>query len=146
LIFQFIDEQRADGHGVESICQVLREQSLAVAPRTYRSWKTNPAPARAVSDAAILDTLRHLRTGSVIGGPLPEVLYGRRKMTAWLTRPAHRPATPPTRRRHEIRDGSAAAGAGGPTIPQLQHALCQLNATEPRDSVAYTPREIRVNS
>jgi transposase InsO family protein len=86
LIYQFIDEQRADGHGVESICQVLREQGLAVAPRTYRSWKSNPAPARAVSDAAIIDTLRHLRTGSVTGGPLPELLYGRRKMTAWLTR------------------------------------------------------------
>ncbi len=86
MIFRFIDEQRAVGRGVESICQVLREQGLAVAPRTYRSWKTNPPAARAVDDAGVIDTLRHLRTGSTSGGPLPEVLYGRRKMTAWLAR------------------------------------------------------------
>jgi hypothetical protein len=30
--------------------------------------------------------LRHLRTGGPGGGPLPEVRYGRRKMTAWLGR------------------------------------------------------------
>ncbi len=86
MIFRFIDEQRAAGHGVESICEVLREQGLAVAPRTYRSWKTNPPAARAVDDAGVIDALRHLRTGSPTGGPLPEVLYGRRKMTAWLSR------------------------------------------------------------
>lgn len=77
---------RAQGHGVESICQVLREQGLAVAPRTYRSWKSRAAPARAVSDAVIIDALRRVRTGGPQGGPLPEVLYGRRKMTAWLAR------------------------------------------------------------
>jgi len=86
LICGFIDTMRADGHGVESICRALREQGLQVAPRTYRSWKTNPAPQRAFSDAQIIDKLRHLRTGGVKGGPLPEVLYGRRKMTAWLAR------------------------------------------------------------
>jgi len=84
LISRFIDEQRAQGRGVESVCTVLREQGVQVAPRTYRSWRTTPAAARAVSDAAIIDTLRGLRTGSASGGPLPETLYGRRKMTAWL--------------------------------------------------------------
>lgn len=77
---------RAEGHGVESTCTVLGEQGVRVAPRTYRSWKSTPAPARAQTDAAIVGVLRHLRTGGPDGGPLPEVLYGRRKMTAWLAR------------------------------------------------------------
>jgi putative transposase len=69
-----------------SICQALRTQDLAVAPRTYRSWKTAlPAP-RVYADAAVLDVLRRLRTGGPGGTALPEVLYGRRKMTAWLAR------------------------------------------------------------
>lgn len=86
MIVRFIDEQRAAGRGVESICRVLREQGLRVAPRTYRAWKTDPPSARTVDDAAVVDTLRHLKTGGPNGGPLPEVLYGRRKMTAWLAR------------------------------------------------------------
>ena len=77
---------RADGHGVEPICGVLREQGLAVAPRSYRAWKALLACARFRSDAAVLDKLRHVRTGGPKGRPLPEVLYGRRKMTAWLAR------------------------------------------------------------
>ena len=89
MIYRFIDEQRAVGHGVESICTALREQGVPVAPRTYRSWRTNPPAPRALSDAALIDTLRSLRTGSATGGPLPETLYGRRKMTAWLDRSGH---------------------------------------------------------
>jgi putative transposase len=58
---------------------------LQVAPRTYRAWKSSEACARARSDAALLDMLLHVRTGNE-GRPLPEVLYGRRKMTAWLAR------------------------------------------------------------
>jgi len=77
---------RADGHGVEPICEVLRQQGLAVAPRSYRAWKTLPACARYRSDAAVLDKLRHVRVGGPKSRPLPEVLYGRRKMTAWLAR------------------------------------------------------------
>jgi transposase InsO family protein len=86
LIVRFIDEQRAEGRGVESICRVLREQGLQVAPRSYRAWKTNPPSTRTVHDAQVVDKLRSLRTGGVNGRPLPEVLYGRRKMTAWLRR------------------------------------------------------------
>jgi transposase InsO family protein len=39
-----------------------------------------------VSDAEIIDRLRALRTGGPGGRPAPEILYGRRKMTAWLNR------------------------------------------------------------
>jgi len=59
---------------------------VRVAPRTYRSWRTNPPAARSVSDAVVIDRLRGLRTGGAGGGPLPEVLYGRRKMTRFLNR------------------------------------------------------------
>jgi putative transposase len=59
---------------------------VQAAPRTYRAWKRNTASARTISDAAIVDRLRQLRTGGPGGRPLPEVLYGRRKMTAWLAR------------------------------------------------------------
>jgi transposase InsO family protein len=87
LICGFIDVQRVVGHRVELICQVLREQGLAVTPRSYRSWKAAAAvPARMLSDAAVIDVLRGLRTAGPDGGPAPEVLYGRRKMTKWLRR------------------------------------------------------------
>lgn len=86
MIVAFIDAQRAEGRGVESICRVLREQGVAVAPRSYRAWKTRPAARRTIDDAAVIDTLRRLKIGGPHGGPLPEVLYGRRKMTAWLRR------------------------------------------------------------
>ena len=85
-ICRFIDAQRAAGRGVESICRVLREQGLAVAPRTYRAWKTRPPAARTVSDAEVVDRLRALRTGGPGGREAAEVLYGRRRMTTWLSR------------------------------------------------------------
>ncbi len=87
MICGFIDAQRVVGHRVELICQVLREQGLAVTPRSYRSWRAaTGVPARAFSDAAVIDVLKGLRTGGSDGRPLPEVLYGRRKMTRWLRR------------------------------------------------------------
>ena len=57
---------RADGHGVESICEVLCEQGLAVAPRSYRAWKALPACARYRSDAAVLDKLEERRVGTSV--------------------------------------------------------------------------------
>lgn len=33
----FIDTMTAEGHAVESICRVLREQGAQIAARTYRS-------------------------------------------------------------------------------------------------------------
>ena len=41
---------------------------------------------RVRSDAAVIAVLKGLATGGPDGGPLPEVLYGRRKMTRWLRR------------------------------------------------------------
>jgi len=49
LIVGSIDTMRAEGHAVESICRVLREQGCQVAARTYRSWKSRSGswrPAR----------------------------------------------------------------------------------------------------
>ncbi|MHB8452633.1 MAG: DDE-type integrase/transposase/recombinase [Mycobacteriales bacterium] len=86
LICGFIDVMRAEGHGVESICAVLTEQGCPVAPRSYRAAKGRAPADRVFSDAAIVDKLRALKTGGPNGGPAPEVLYGRRKMTAWLSR------------------------------------------------------------
>lgn len=42
MIVAFIDEQRAQGRTVGSICRVLREQGLQVAARTYRTWLGQP--------------------------------------------------------------------------------------------------------
>lgn len=87
MICGVIDPQRVVGHRVELICQVLREQGLAVTSRSYRSGRAATAvPARVLFDAAVIDVLRGLRTAGPDGGPAPEVLYGRRKMTTWLRR------------------------------------------------------------
>jgi transposase-like protein len=40
LICGFVDQMRTAGYRVESICAVLCEQGVQVAPRTYRNWKT----------------------------------------------------------------------------------------------------------
>jgi transposase len=58
LIMRFIDTMRADGHAVESVCQVLRRQGCQVAARTYRAWRTRPPAARTVSDAHVVDAVR----------------------------------------------------------------------------------------
>jgi transposase InsO family protein len=76
---------RARGFGVESICRVLSEQGVQVAPRTYRNWKSAVPSARTISDAHVTDALR-----ATIG--TPEGLYGRRKMTAYLRRRGYRVA------------------------------------------------------
>lgn len=77
---------RGEGHGVESTVRVLREQGVQVAPRSYRAWKRRPPAARTIDDAAITATLHELRQRDEQGRQAPEVLYGRRKMTAWLAR------------------------------------------------------------
>ena len=83
----FIDTMRAQGFAVESICQVLRNQGVQVAARTYRAWKApgRQVAARTISDAVVADALLGVRTCSD-GRPTPESLYGRRKMTALLRR------------------------------------------------------------
>jgi putative transposase len=83
----FIDQLRARGFAVGSICQVLCEQGVQVAARTYRAWKApgRQVAARTISDAVVADALLSART-SPDGRPTPESLYGRRKMTALLGR------------------------------------------------------------
>jgi len=56
----FIDQMRAHGFAVESICRVLREQGCQVAARTYRAWKAGRVAARTVSDARVVDVVREL--------------------------------------------------------------------------------------
>ena len=77
---------RAAGHRVESICEVLSSQGLAVATRSYRACKVRPPSTRDLSDEKVVAALRSLRELGARGLPRPEVLYGRRKMTAWLRR------------------------------------------------------------
>lgn len=79
MIVGFIDEQRQLGRGVESICAVLTEHGVQVAPRTYRAWKRASPSDRDRADAEVIDALR-----ATIG--TPEGMYGRRKMTAHLRR------------------------------------------------------------
>ena len=91
----FADTMRADGHAVESICRVLREQGCQVAARTYRAWKSTGrvVAARTVTDAHVVDAVRDIAwtikvdsDGVVVRKLSPEGLYGRRKMTAYLRR------------------------------------------------------------
>ena len=89
----FIETMRAQGHAVESICRVLREQGCQVTARTYRSWKRagRPVAARTVSDAQVVDAVREIAWTSQADGRrklTPEGLYGRRKMTAHVRRTA----------------------------------------------------------
>jgi hypothetical protein len=83
----FIEQLRAQGFAVESVCQVLREQGVQVAARTYRAWKQpgRQVAARTVCDAVVCDALLQARQ-TADGRPTPESLYGRRKMTALLRR------------------------------------------------------------
>jgi putative transposase len=81
VIMAFIDDMRARGHAVESICAVLTGAGCQIAARTYRSWKQpdRPVAGRTLSDAVVVDALLGTRG-------TPEQLYGRRKMTHHLRR------------------------------------------------------------
>src|SRR5436190_17193027 len=76
---------RVRNYRVESICRVLTEHGVQVAPRTYRNWKRAAPSARQVTDSCLTDALR-----ATIG--TPEGMYGRRKMTAHLRRQGYRVA------------------------------------------------------
>jgi len=91
----FIDTMRSQGHAVESICRVLREQGCQIAARTYRAWKSagRVVAARTVSDAHVVHAVRDIAwttkvdaDGVLVRKLAPEGLYGRRKMTAYLHR------------------------------------------------------------
>ena len=56
----FIDTMRVEGHAVESICRVLREQGCQIAARTYRAWRTRPPADRTITDAQVVDAIRDI--------------------------------------------------------------------------------------
>lgn len=91
----FIDQMRSEGHAVESIVRVLREQGVKVAARTYRAWRQGRVSVRTVTDALVLDAVRdaawrveELADGTTRRRMTPEGLYGRKKMTALIRRTA----------------------------------------------------------
>ena len=95
LIVAFIDECRAAGLAVESVCRVLTEEGCQIAARTYRLWKCpdQQVAARTVTDAQVMDLVRDLAWTIDSEGELagvrrltPEGLYGRRKMTRLVRR------------------------------------------------------------
>lgn len=90
MIMGFIDELRAEGHAVESICRVLSEQGCRIAARTYRSWRARRRPAaRTISDAVVMNAILDASFSIDAHGTkrlTPEGLYGRRKMTGYLRR------------------------------------------------------------
>ena len=91
MIVAFVDELRAEGHAVESICRVLREQGCQVAARSYREWaRVNRTPApRVVSDAGVINAVRDIVwqvDHQGVRRMTPEGLYGRRKMITSVRR------------------------------------------------------------
>jgi putative transposase len=91
LIVAFIDEMRCEGHAVESIGRVLRQQGCQIAARTYRAWTrpARPVADRTISDAIVEDTVRELAWSVDADGRrnlTPEGLYGRRKMVPLVRR------------------------------------------------------------
>ena len=66
-------------YGVESICAVLSEHGVTIAPRTYRKARYRPPSDRDLADAYLEHALREL-------AGQPEEIYGRRKMTRYLRR------------------------------------------------------------
>lgn len=97
MIAAFIDDMRAQGYAVESICRVLREQGLKIAARTYRAWKQKDRPVadRTITDAMVVDAVREAAwttttdaRGNLRRRLTPEGMYGRRKMTHYIRRTA----------------------------------------------------------
>lgn len=91
----FIDQMRAEGHAVESIVRILREQGVKVAARTYRAWRQGRVARRTVTDAMVEGAVRDtawttesLADGSTRRPMTPEGLCGRKKMTALIRRTA----------------------------------------------------------
>lgn len=74
MILEFIEEQRANGRSVGSICRVLREQGVTVAERTYRAWKRAQPSDRDLEDAVVIDAIRAARVNAK-GEATPESMY-----------------------------------------------------------------------
>src|SRR5262249_59215579 len=74
--------ERADGGrrwGVESICQVLCEQGIAIAPATYYAAKSRTPSTRAVRDEQLKPVIAEVHEQNY-------GVYGARKMQAALRR------------------------------------------------------------
>lgn len=89
----FIDQMRSEGHAVESITSILREQGVKIAARTYRAWRRGRMSTRTVTDAMVEGAVRDaawrvemLPDGTMRRRMTPEGLYGRKKMTALIRR------------------------------------------------------------
>ena len=88
----FIDTMRAEGHAVESIIRILREQGVKIAARTYRAQRKGVVATRTITDAHVQEAVRAAAWTTVEQGETmrrvltPEGLYGRRKMTALIRR------------------------------------------------------------
>jgi len=63
----FIDTMRAEGHAVESICRVLREQDFPITARTYRAWRRGLVAARTVTDAQVVDAVCDAAWATIVG-------------------------------------------------------------------------------
>lgn len=87
----FVDDMRSQGHTVESVCRVLREQGCQVAVRSYRAWRRARCSRRDLEDAYIIDAVTNACWKVVDGRRVatPVLLYGRRKMTTQLRRNGH---------------------------------------------------------
>ena len=95
MIVAFINDCRAAGHAVESVCRVLSEQGCQIAARTYRAWSGtgHQVADRTVNDAIVMNAVRDAAWTVDADGPMagvrrltPEGLCGRRKMTALIRR------------------------------------------------------------
>jgi putative transposase len=124
---------RACHYRVESICRVLREHGVRVAPRTYRNWKTARPSDRAVTDAYLTAALRATAN-------TPEGMYGRRKMTAHLRRRGHRVAACTIDRlmRDEGLSGLVRGGNHRTTVPAAQAGRRAADLLD-RDFTAAAP-------
>jgi HTH-like domain len=131
---------RARGFRVKSVCRVLTEHGVQVAPHTYRNWKTADQSARTVTDAALTDTLR-----TTVG--TPEGMYGRRKMTAYLRRQGHQVTgcTVDRLMRDEGLSGVVRGRRHRTTIPGKDHQI-SLIATSPTRRLGPTPTPTRGRS
>jgi putative transposase len=81
VIVEYIDQYRHE-HGVEPICEALKDTSAAIAPSTYYAAKAGAPSARAVSDAATLAKIKKVHQDNY-------GVYGARKVHAQLRRDGH---------------------------------------------------------
>lgn len=74
LIIGFIEKMRGEGHAVESICRVLREQGCQIAARIYRAMRSGQRglSARTVTDAQTVEAIRQVAFATDT--------YGRRRL------------------------------------------------------------------